>query len=197
MGCGIYRIVNKIDNKVYIGSSLSISKRKYKHFWLLRNDKHDNNHLQNSFNKFGESNFIFEILEFCPTTDLIERENHHIKSFKSNSQEFGYNLATVNEFRRNTYNTEVKKKLSKYNLEKNSNFKTFSLQNILNNEVKTFDNLVDAANYLIENLFTSGNPRNVRQKISYCLRNKKVNNGKKTNGSVRKNCYKHKLEIIN
>lgn len=197
MGCGIYRIVNKIDGKVYIGSSLSITKRQYKHFWLLRNDKHDNNHLQNSFNKFGESNFTFEILEFCSPTDLIERENYHIKYFKSDSQEFGYNLATVNEFRRNTYNTEVKKKLSKYNLEKNSNFKTFSLHNILNNEIKTFDNLVDAANYLIDNSFTSGNPRNVRQKISYCLRNKKVNNGKNTNGSVRKNCYKHKLEIIN
>ena len=35
MGCGIYKITNKIDKKVYIGSSLNISSRHYKHFWLL------------------------------------------------------------------------------------------------------------------------------------------------------------------
>jgi group I intron endonuclease len=197
MGCGIYKITNKIDNKVYIGSSLNISSRHYKHFWLLRKNSHDNNYLQNSFNKFGEHNFVFEIVEFCDKSELIERENYYINNFNSNSLEFGYNLATVNEFRRNTYNNEVKLKLSKHNLQKNSNFSTFFLQNILTNESKTFDNLVDAANYLIENSFTDGSPRNVRQKLSFCLRNKKVNNGKKNNGSIRKTCYKHKFEIIN
>jgi group I intron endonuclease len=197
MGCGIYKITNKIDKKVYIGSSLNISSRHYKHFWLLRKNIHDNNYLQNSFNKFGEYNFVFEIVEFCDKSELIERENYYINHFNSNSLEFGYNLATVNEFRRNTYNNEVKLKLSKHNLHKNSNFSTFFLQNILTNESKTFDNLVDAANYLIENSFTYGSPRNVRQKLSFCLRNKKVNNGKKNNGSIRKTCYKHKFEIIN
>lgn len=197
MGCGIYKITNKIDNKVYVGSSLNLSSREYKHFWLLRKNSHDNNHLQSSFNKFGEVNFRFEIIELCNQLNLVERENYYINYFKSNISEFGYNLATVNEFRRNTYNHEVKLKLSKYNLEKNLNFKLFLLQNILTNESKTFDNLVDAANYLIENSFTNGSPRNVRQKISFCLRNKKVNNGKNNNGSIRKTCYKHKFEIIN
>jgi group I intron endonuclease len=197
MGCGIYRIYNKKTEKSYVGSSINLSKREYKHFWLLRNNSHDNIFLQNSFNKFGESEFNFEIVEYCEPFDLINRENHYINLFKSNISEFGYNLATVNEFRRNTYNNEVKINLSKYNLKKNSNFKLFYLQNILNNEIKTFDNLVDAANYLIENLFTSGNPRNIRQKISYCLRNKKVNNGKKYDGAKRKTCYKHKVQIIN
>lgn len=197
MGCGIYRIFVKSNNKSYIGSSVNLNYRKYKHFWLLRKNKHDNLFLQNAFNKFGEKNFIFEILENCNPSELIEKENYYIKQYNSNLSDFGYNLATVNEFRRNTFNEDVKKKLSKHNLSKNSNFKTFSLKNLLTNELKIFDNLVDAANYLIDNSFTSGNPRNVRQKISYCLRNKKVNNGSKNNGAVRKNCYKHKLEIIN
>jgi len=197
MGCGIYRIYNKITGKTYIGSSINISNRKYKHFWLLKNNNHDNIFLQNSFNKFGESEFIFEVVEYCEPCDLIIRENHYINLFKSNISKFGFNLATVNEFRRNKYNDEVKIKLSKFNLEKNSNFKLFFLENISTNEKKTFDNLVDAANYLIENSFTTGNPRNVRQKISYCLRNKKVNNGKKYEGTIRKTCYKHKFQIIN
>ena len=197
MGCGIYKILNKFDSKVYIGSSLNLYNREYKHFWLLRKNIHDNKFLQNAFNKFGEDNFTFEIIEECESTFLIEKENFYINLFKANLSEFGYNLATVNEFRRNTYNLEVKQKLSKHNLKKNSNFELFILKNISTNNSKTFDNLVDAANYLIENSYTSGNPRNVRQKLSYCLRNKKVNNGKNNNGSTRKTCYKHKLEIIN
>ena len=197
MGCGIYRITNEVDNKVYVGSSLNIKNREYKHFWLLRNNKHDNSFLQNSFNKNGELKFKFQIIELCNSHELIDRENYYIVLLKSNFPEFGYNLAKVNEFRRNTYNDEVKKKLSKYNLQKNSNFNLFYLQNILSNEIKTFDNLVDAANYLIDNGFTNGTPRNVRMKLSVALRGKKINNGKNNNGSIRKTCYKHKFEIIN
>lgn len=197
MGCGIYKIINEINNKVYVGSSINLSNREYKHFWSLRNNKHDNEFLQNSFNKYGKTAFSFEIIETCVPSKLVEKENFYITLFESNSSEFGYNLATVNEFRRNTYNTEVKIKLSKHNLKKNSNFQTFSLENISNKNIKTFDNLVDAANYLIENMFTFGTPKNVRQKISCCLRNKKVNNGKNTNGSVRQTCYKHIMKIIN
>ena len=195
MGCGIYKITNETDNKVYVGSSLNIKNREYKHFWLLFNNKHDNSYLQNSFNKNGKSKFKFEILEFCNPSELISRENYYIDLLKSNSPEFGYNLAKVNEFRRNTYNDEVKKKLSKYNLQKNSNFNLFYLKNILSNEIKTFDNLVDAANYLIENGFAKGKPRNVRMSISNSLRGVKVNNGYK--GSIRKTCYKHEFKIIN
>lgn len=195
MGCGIYRITNEVDNKVYVGSSLNIKNREYKHFWLLRNNKHDNSFLQNSFNKNGELKFKFQIIELCNSSELIDRENYYIDLLKSNFPEFGYNLAKVNEFRRNTYNDEVKRKLSKYNLQKNSNFNLFYLKNILSNEIKTFDNLVDAANYLIENGFAKGKPRNVRMSISNSLRGVKVNNGYK--GSIRKTCYKHEFKIIN
>jgi len=197
MGCGIYKITNTLDNKVYIGSSLNLSNREYKHFWLLRKNIHDNVHLQNSYNKLGENNFEFNVIEFCNPSELIEKENYYISKNKSNFPDFGYNLATVNEFRRNTYNDDVKRNLSKYNLEKYANFTFFSLENILTKELKTFDNLVEAANYLIENSFTKGSHKNVRQKLSFCLRNKKVNNGKENNGSIRKTCYKHKFKIIN
>lgn len=195
MGCGIYKITNEVNNKVYVGSSLNIKNREYKHFWLLRNGKHDNSFLQNSFNKNSELKFKFQIIELCNSSELIDRENYYIDLLKSNFPEFGYNLAKVNEFRRNTYNDEVKRKLSKYNLQKNSNFNLFYLKNILSNEIKTFDNLVDAANYLIENGFAKGKPRNVRMSISNSLRGVKVNNGYK--GSIRKTCYKHEFKIIN
>lgn len=195
MDCGIYIIKNTLNNKVYIGSSINVSNRKYKHFWMLEKGIHDNFYLQKSYNKNGCSFFKFDILEMCNEDKLIERENYHISKYKSTNIQFGYNLSTVNEFRRNTYNEEVKIKLSKYNLQKNKNFSTFSLTNIKTNEIFIFDNLVDCANYLIKNGFAKGKPRNVRMCISNCLRGVKLDNGHK--GSIRKTCYKHKFNIIN
>jgi group I intron endonuclease len=195
MNCGIYKIQNIKNNKIYIGSSVNITNREYKHFWMLNKNVHDNSYLQNSFNKFGKDSFLFEIIELCSYEELIIKENYYISKYNSNNPEFGYNLATVNEFRRNTFNNEVKVKLSKHNLEKNGNFNKFSLINILTNEEFIFESLVDGANYLINNGFTNGSPRNVRMKLSNSLRNKEVNNG--GSGSIRKTCYKHKFKIIN
>lgn len=60
---GIYIIINKINNKFYIGSSSNIRKRLLYHFSKLRNNKHSNNHLQTSFNKYLEHSFDFDIIE--------------------------------------------------------------------------------------------------------------------------------------
>ena len=51
--CGIYKIVNKIDGKYYVGSSKHIYKRWRKHKSLLRHNKHLNDYLQNAFNLYG------------------------------------------------------------------------------------------------------------------------------------------------
>ena len=163
--------------------------------WLLKKNKHDNIHLQNSFNEYGEDCFEFSLVENCEYDELISRENYYINAFSSCNNDFGYNLALVNEFRRNTYNDEVKIKLSKFNLIKNGNINKFSLINILTNEEFIFETLVDGANYLINNGFAKGSHRNVRMKISSSLRGVKVNNGHK--GTIRKTCYKHKFKIIN
>jgi hypothetical protein len=69
------------------------------------------------------------------------------------------------------------------------------LINIETGEEFIFNTLVDGANYLIENGYSNGNPRNVRQKLSLSLRGKKVNNGYK--GTIRKTCYKHEFKLIN
>jgi group I intron endonuclease len=192
---GIYKITNTLTNKVYIGSSTNISNREYKHFWMLKKGIHDNEYLQNSFNKYGVDFFKFEIVEYCESNELIEKENKFIDLYESNNLNKGYNLASVNEFRRNTFNDEVKIKLSKHFLNKNGNINKFLLINIKTKESLIFDNLVDGANYLIANGFAKGNPRTVRMRISSSLRGVKVNNGYK--GSIRKTCYKHEFKIIN
>lgn len=65
LNCGVYKIRNKINEKVYIGSSIELSRRITQHKSDLCNDRHSNPHLQNSWNKYGKENFEFVILLYC------------------------------------------------------------------------------------------------------------------------------------
>lgn len=78
MSSGIYQIENKVNSKVYIGSSNNIERRWQKHKALLRHGKHQNSHLQAAWNKYGEDNFIFSIIELCSIDSLLDREQYFI-----------------------------------------------------------------------------------------------------------------------
>lgn len=88
---GIYKITNSVNGKLYIGSAISIKSRFTCHKRLLQNNKHFNNHLQTSWNKYGEENFKFEILEIITSDLLQEKEEYYIKFFNSSNRFFGYN----------------------------------------------------------------------------------------------------------
>jgi len=71
----IYKIVNTINGKFYIGSTVNFENRKYLHTHKLRQNKHHSPVLQNSWNKYGKGAFEFEIIERVKRKDrLIERE---------------------------------------------------------------------------------------------------------------------------
>lgn len=95
MNSGIYIIKNKINEKVYVGSSINLKNRKRSHFIQLKNNKHINQHLQNAWNKYGVDGFSFEIVEFCEREFLREREIYNIEKF--NSIINGYNIMEVDE----------------------------------------------------------------------------------------------------
>ena len=73
---GVYKIINIITNKYYIGSSNNIEDRLKTHFRELKNNRHPNKHLQSSYNKYGKDNFSTSILEECD--NIIEREQFYI-----------------------------------------------------------------------------------------------------------------------
>ncbi len=76
---GIYQIQSKCKpERIYIGSSVNIHKRKIKHFGRLRGNKHENSKLQNHFNKYGEFDLVFIIVELCLPEYLIIREQFYI-----------------------------------------------------------------------------------------------------------------------
>lgn len=188
--CGIYMIKNLINGKVYIGSSIHMKDRICRHKYYLKRNLHCNSFLQNTFNKNGINNFHFSIIVECPIEHLVEQENYYINHFNSNNRLFGYNLATVTEGRRNNFNDEVKVGNSKLGLAYYGNFTKFSGLNIITNEKISFDSLVDAANYINMNNYSKGKLRNVRMKISNCLR------GVKERNKTPQSAYKHKWSIV-
>jgi group I intron endonuclease len=92
---GVYKILNIINSKVYIGSSENIPKRWKRHLKGLKNNKHGNKYLQRAFNIYGEDNFKFEVIETCSKekTFLLKREQFYINLYKSSNPKFGYNLS--------------------------------------------------------------------------------------------------------
>lgn len=56
---GIYAITNVLTDTVYYGQSVNINNRFSKHKSHLKQDKHYNKYLQRSWNKYGESAFVF------------------------------------------------------------------------------------------------------------------------------------------
>jgi group I intron endonuclease len=76
MARGIYKIINVVNNKFYVGSAVDLKRRKSRHFTELRNSRHNNRHLQAAWLKYGEQAFIFVIVEsIAEDADLLAAEN--------------------------------------------------------------------------------------------------------------------------
>ena len=89
---GIYHITNLKSGKVYIGQSTDIYKRFRDHKEALNGGYHQNRYLQNAWNKHGEANFIFGILEECAEEDLVKREQFWIDFYGGIDDPANYNL---------------------------------------------------------------------------------------------------------
>lgn len=89
---GIYGIYNKTTGKRYIGQSINIESRIDKHFRLLHKGEHFNNLLQSSYNKYGKSEFDYEVLCECEKSELDSMEIYYIDYFNSKYDKNGYNL---------------------------------------------------------------------------------------------------------
>lgn len=88
---GIYSIKSKINNKIYVGSSINIEARLKNHKYNLKLNQHKNCYLQSTYNKYGIENLEFNILEECTKENILEKENFYIKKYNTNNSNFGYN----------------------------------------------------------------------------------------------------------
>jgi group I intron endonuclease len=81
---GIYKITNKLNGRIYIGSAKLFKVRWSQHSSSLRNQKHSNKFLQADFNKSGEEAFVFEVIEVTEGKAKEERlliEEGYLKQY--------------------------------------------------------------------------------------------------------------------
>ncbi len=119
---GIYRWVNKTNNKSYVGSSINLISRFYRYY----NIKHlvaSKRLIDKALLKYGYSNFRLEILEYCDIDILLVREQYYIDKLKpeyniapiaGSTLGFKHSQETLNYFKNDRkFSEEAKKKLSK------------------------------------------------------------------------------------
>lgn len=93
---GIYKITCIPTGKVYIGSAVNLRKRQREHWASLRAGRHRSQYLQRAWNKYGESAFIFEIIESLMfTEDLLGREQYWLDQTRCYDPAIGYNSCQI------------------------------------------------------------------------------------------------------
>lgn len=78
----MYRIESLCSpNRYYIGSTVNYTKRRYEHLFLLRRNKHHSPKLQRHYNKYGEADLVFIIIDqfnFNLKEQLLLKEQFYI-----------------------------------------------------------------------------------------------------------------------
>lgn len=154
---GVYLWTNKINNKIYIGSSTNLSVRFYSYF-SLRSLAKSNRLLERALLKYGFSNFSLEILEYCKPEDAIKREQYYLDLLKPEynivkraDSTYGYKHTeeSLNKMRNFILSAEIlaKKKLSTINATE-ARKTPIIINNIETNETQEYKSITDAGKAL-------------------------------------------------
>ena len=82
----VYRWINKVNNKEYLGSTANAKRRLLKYYDLSSLNL-VSMPIYKAILKHGHSNFIFEIIEYCEPDKVLEREQYYLDNF-----DFDYNI---------------------------------------------------------------------------------------------------------
>ena len=89
----IYKITNKINNKAYIGKTLSTTDKRWKQHCIdSKKRRYEKRPLYSAMNKYGIDCFLIETIEECDENVLSQREKYWIEYYGSFKN--GYN-ATI------------------------------------------------------------------------------------------------------
>jgi len=92
----IYKVTNILNNKVYIGQTIQILKRRKQHHYSDAYRNIDNYHFHNALRKYNEGDFIWEILEDNVAKNILnDKETYYINKY--NSVKLGYNMRSFGE----------------------------------------------------------------------------------------------------
>lgn len=90
---GVYLFRNKVNGKVYIGSTTRcLILRRRDHVRNLYKNNHCNIHFQRAWNKHGSISFVWELVERCSPEECLVREQYWIDHYSSSDDNYGYNI---------------------------------------------------------------------------------------------------------
>lgn len=79
---GVFEIRNKIENKIFIDSSNNIPAKFNRHKFQLNAGLHPNKEMQADWNKYGEINFEFNVIEEIEQKDEIRNYSKKLKELE-------------------------------------------------------------------------------------------------------------------
>jgi group I intron endonuclease len=139
---GIYKIVNLINGKVYVGSTYEFRHRYNRHNSNLNRFKHSPK-LRNSVNKYGFNAFEFRIIKVLQNTseiNLMAWEQKYIDKY--DSYNMGYNCtptAEGNKGHKHSEESKLKMSIAKLGKPASHSAKTFTLINPEGKQIKIFN----------------------------------------------------------
>lgn len=141
---GVYRWTNKISNKIYIGSSSNLGSRfrNYYKYSFLTSNRSQNMIIYKALLKYGYSNFILDILEYCELQDVISREQHYLDLLNPE-----YNVLKIAGSNLGYKHTEENLAILKNHLLKLNEGKGFKVEIVdqFSNTTNTFNSVREAA----------------------------------------------------
>ena len=199
----IYKIINDINGKMYIGLCTTSIEQRFKTHCKDRNKESNKNRpLYRAMNKYGIENFHVELIEECDIDFLGEREQYWIQHYQTYHN--GYNATLGGEGKPLYDHQLILEKLSECpypvkvakeigcstdiisDIAKANNIQTKNLGNEFlkkkvvyavdkktNEIIEEFESTVKAAEWCFEKKLTSKLTSGVRSHISECANNKR------------------------
>jgi len=178
----IYKATNLVNEKVYIGQTKnSLDQRKAGHIKHSKSNNQEKMHyFQKAIRKYGEENFVWEILTECTKEEADILEIYYIDLYDSHNNEKGYNETIGGRgVVGNKLTDEQKAKISKA-VSNSENFKNFC---------KSYNATQGKSNTMKGRIFTEEHLKN----LSIAAKNRKLSEeGREKLCIAMQNSEKHK-----
>lgn len=182
---GVYRWVNKLNLKTYIGSSINLRVRMYT-YYSLRSLAESNRPIDRALLKYGFSNFSLEILEYCEQGEVLEKEQYYLDRLKPSynivqtaGSTLGYKhtLESLAKMRNFVLSDEVKERKTKAAIKAGkANRVPILVENVLTNEITEHVSMTEAGKALgvHRNAIVYAVAKNGLVKKTYRVKKKKI-----------------------
>lgn len=143
----VYKITNKINNKVYIGAtSQSCLKRFKQHVWKA--NEGSNYALHKAIREFGDLNFEVNSIEYVDSVEeLKEREKYWIIQYRSRNPEYGYNGDCGGDIMFHTDETKAKIGITHKGKDMSARYKAVLQYDCEGNFIREYPSLTHASDF--------------------------------------------------